>query len=205
MHGHTHCTDWPIPVHNAPAVNWDAPVLKIFHVFQVVATGAYYPKLEFENHKNQHFSWLLRSEHVLKDKYFGISQDKLVWACLILSRTNLTIWDWYALAWFKAAFSWQRECCALFSFTYSLSISVQYDNSTTPLKIFKLRQTQHNSNIISYQTYPVIVFDLEVHNMPRDTCQWLRHLILTTQSIILPVKVKLGVIYIKIANVCSVC
>ena len=41
--------------------------------------------------------------------------------------------------------------------------------------------------------------------MPRDTCQWLRHLILTTQSIILPVKVKLGVLYIKIANVCSVC
>ena len=48
------------PIHNAPAVNWDAPVVEKFHVFQVVATGAYYPKLEFENYKNQYFSWLLR-------------------------------------------------------------------------------------------------------------------------------------------------
>ena len=41
--------------------------------------------------------------------------------------------------------------------------------------------------------------------MPRDTCQWLRHLILTTQSIILPVKVKLDVIYINFIDVCSEC
>ena len=55
-------------------------------MLQVVTTGAYYPpvattwsrnigfcdshnmlkmaKLEFENHKNQYFSWLLRSEQV---------------------------------------------------------------------------------------------------------------------------------------------
>ena len=32
-----------------------APVVKIFHVFQVVATGAYYQKLEFENHKKTIF------------------------------------------------------------------------------------------------------------------------------------------------------
>ena len=51
------------PLHNAP-------VVKIFQVFQVVATGAYYLKLEFENHKNQYFSWLLRSEHV-KTNIFG--------------------------------------------------------------------------------------------------------------------------------------
>ena len=61
---------------NGPVVNQDAPVLKIFHVFQVVATGAYYPKLEFENHKNQHFSWLLKSEHV-KTNIFGNRVTKL--------------------------------------------------------------------------------------------------------------------------------
>ena len=48
-------------------------------MLQVVATGAYYPpvatyntghimlkmaELEFENHKNQYFSWMLRSEQV---------------------------------------------------------------------------------------------------------------------------------------------
>ena len=49
------------PLHNGPAVNKDAPVFKIFHVFQVVATGASNPILEFENHKNQYFSWLLKS------------------------------------------------------------------------------------------------------------------------------------------------
>ena len=37
---------WEPTVHNGPAVNQDAPVVKIFHVFQIVATGAYYPKLE---------------------------------------------------------------------------------------------------------------------------------------------------------------
>ena len=64
-------------MHIAPAVNQDAPVVKIFHVFQVVATGAYYPKLEFENHKNQYFSWLLnRSEHV-KTNIFGNRMTKL--------------------------------------------------------------------------------------------------------------------------------
>ena len=49
-----------------------------------------------------------------------------------------------------------------------------------------------------------MVFVLEAkNNMLRDTCQWLRHLILTTQSIILPVRVKLGVIYIKIIKNCK--
>ena len=43
-------------------------------MLRVVATGVYYhpvattrsilAKLEFENHKNQYFSWLLRSEQV---------------------------------------------------------------------------------------------------------------------------------------------
>ena len=33
-------------------------------------------KLEFENHKNQHFSWLLRSEHV-KTNIFGNRMTKL--------------------------------------------------------------------------------------------------------------------------------
>ena len=61
---------------NGPAVNWDAPVVKIFHVFQVIARGAYYPKLEFENHKNQYFSWLLRSKHV-KTNIFGNCMTKL--------------------------------------------------------------------------------------------------------------------------------
>ena len=42
-------------MHNGPAVNQDAPVVKIFHVNQEVATGAYYPKLEFENHKKTIF------------------------------------------------------------------------------------------------------------------------------------------------------
>ena len=41
-----------------------------------IATGAYYPKLEFENHKNQYFSWLLRSEHV-KTNIFGNRMTKL--------------------------------------------------------------------------------------------------------------------------------
>ena len=65
-----------VAMHNAPAVNQDAPVVKIFHVFQVIATGAYYPKLEFENHKNQYFSWLLRSEHV-ETNIFGNRMTKL--------------------------------------------------------------------------------------------------------------------------------
>ena len=64
------------PLHNGPAVNKDGPVFKIFHVFQVVATGAYYPKLELESHKNQYFSWLLRSEHV-KTNIFGNRMTKL--------------------------------------------------------------------------------------------------------------------------------
>ena len=63
-------------LHNAPAVNWDAPVVKIFHAFQVIATGAYYPYLEFENHKNQYFLWLLRSEHV-ETNIFGNRMSKL--------------------------------------------------------------------------------------------------------------------------------
>ena len=66
----------PHKVNNAPAVNKDTPVVKIFHVFQVIATGAYCPKLEFENHKNQYFSWLLRSEHV-KTNIFGNRMTKL--------------------------------------------------------------------------------------------------------------------------------
>ena len=72
-------------LHNATAVNYDALVVKSFHVFEVVATGAYYPKLEFENHKNQYFSWLLRSEH-LKTNIFGNRM------------TKLTIQDWSKLA-----------------------------------------------------------------------------------------------------------
>ena len=64
------------PTHNASAVNWDAPAVEQFHVFQVVATGAYYPKVEFENHKNQYFSWLLRSEQV-KTNIFGNRTTKL--------------------------------------------------------------------------------------------------------------------------------
>ena len=53
-------------------------MVKIFHLFQVVATGAYYPKLEFENHKKkQYFSWLLRSERGKRDKYFWKSHDKI--------------------------------------------------------------------------------------------------------------------------------
>ena len=47
-----------------------------FHVFQLVATGAYYPKLEFEKHKNQHFSWLLSSEHVKRNIFFGYPGKK---------------------------------------------------------------------------------------------------------------------------------
>ena len=60
---------WPCPEHNAPAVSLDALVVKISQVFEVVATGAYYPKLEFENHKIQYFSWLLREafKNVLAD------------------------------------------------------------------------------------------------------------------------------------------
>ena len=58
-------------------------------MLQVVSTGAlsscsYYPehillkmaKLEFENYKNQYFSWLLRSEHV-KTNIFGNRMTKL--------------------------------------------------------------------------------------------------------------------------------
>ena len=61
-------------------------------MLQVVATVAYHPpvattlssehimlkmaKLEFENHKNQYFSWLLRSEHV-KINIFGNCMTKL--------------------------------------------------------------------------------------------------------------------------------
>ena len=63
-------------LHNATAVNYDALVVKSFHVFEVVATGAYYPKLEFENHKNQYFSWLFRSEHV-RTNIFGNRMTKL--------------------------------------------------------------------------------------------------------------------------------
>ena len=63
-------------LHNALAVNLDTPVVKIFHVFQVIATGAYYPKSEFEKHKNQYFSRLLRSEHV-KTNIFGNRMTKL--------------------------------------------------------------------------------------------------------------------------------
>ena len=63
-------------MHNGPAVNQDAPVVKIFHVNQEVATGAYCPKLEFENPKKQYFSWLLRSEHI-KTNIFGNLMTKL--------------------------------------------------------------------------------------------------------------------------------
>ena len=67
---------WPCPVHNAPAVSLDALVVKISLVFQAVATGAYYPKLAFENHKIQYVSWLLRSDHV-KTNIFGNRMTKL--------------------------------------------------------------------------------------------------------------------------------
>ena len=63
-------------MHSGPAVNQDTPVVKIFHVFWAVATGAYYPKLEFENHKNQYFSWLLRSEYI-ETNIFGNRMSKL--------------------------------------------------------------------------------------------------------------------------------
>ena len=63
-------------LHNGPAVNYDALVVKIFHIFQEFAKAAYYPKLEFENRKNQNFSWLLRSEHV-KTNIFGNRMTKL--------------------------------------------------------------------------------------------------------------------------------
>ena len=59
-------------------------------MLRVVATEAYYPpvakkehillkkaKLEFENHKNQYISWLLRSEHV-KTNIFGNRMTKLI-------------------------------------------------------------------------------------------------------------------------------
>ena len=46
------------------------------NMLRVVATGAYYPKLEFENHRNRYFSWLLRSEHV-KTNIFGNRMTKL--------------------------------------------------------------------------------------------------------------------------------
>ena len=72
-------------------------------MLQVVATGAYYPpvattlsilcsKLEFENHKNQYFSWLLRSERV-KTNIFGNRM------------ANSTFYDWSELVRFKATFT----------------------------------------------------------------------------------------------------
>ena len=58
-------------------------------MLHVVTTGAYYPpvvttwkimlkmaKLEFENHKNQYFSWLLKSEQV-KTNIFENRMTKL--------------------------------------------------------------------------------------------------------------------------------
>ena len=131
----------------------------------------------------------------------------------------------------KSLHSFETSCCwyqkwlliaslhnapAVFHILLHLLIHCALRYSLTTLLPLKKLSTQVELNnkpniwwikfcITSYQTYPVIVFNLEVQNMPRDTCQWLRHLILTTQSIILPVRVKLGVIYIKIVNVCSVC
>ena len=50
-----------------------------------------------------------------------------------------------------------------------------------------------------------MVSALEVFDMPQDTCQRLKHLISTRQPIILPTKVKVGVKYFNIVDVCSVC
>ena len=81
-------------------------------------------------------------------------------------------------------------------------LRVQFENSTPPLETFNANAKMiYNlyslfcNFIVSNQTYPVIVFVLKVRNILRDICQSLRHLILTTQLIILPIiKVKLGVI-----------
>ena len=59
--------------------------------------------------------------------------------------------------------------------------------------------------VVRYHIHPFMVFVLEVNNLLRDTCQWLRHLMPIRQSIILPIKVELGVIYNNTVDVCSVC
>ena len=64
------------PLHNGPAVNQDAPVVKIFLVNSEVATGAYCPKLEFENHKKNNISLGCLDLNTL-DKYFWKSHDKI--------------------------------------------------------------------------------------------------------------------------------
>ena len=69
----------------------------------------------------------------------------------------------------------------------------------------KLERMEHIGNFVRHYIHPIMVFVLEVNNIVRDTCQWLSHLMTISQSIILPIKVKLDVIYINIVHVCSVC
>ena len=69
----------------------------------------------------------------------------------------------------------------------------------------KLERMEQRRNFVRHYIHPIMVFVLEVNNIVRDTCQWLSHLMTISQSIILPIKVKLDVIYINIVHVCSVC
>ena len=61
------------------------------------------------------------------------------------------------------------------------------------------------SIVVTYNIHPVMVLILEVYYIVLYTSQWLRYLISIIQSIMLPVKVKVGVIYINIVVVSSVC
>ena len=47
-------------------------------------------KLEFENHKNQYFSWLLRSEH-FKINIFGNRMTKLTGGITLMSMNMMTM------------------------------------------------------------------------------------------------------------------
>ena len=61
-------------------------------MLQVVAMEAYYPLVEFENHKYWYFSCLLEPKHV-RTNLFGNRQNiqfKMVLACSILSDSYLT-------------------------------------------------------------------------------------------------------------------
>ena len=72
------CIDEPY-VRNLKSTQLNSSILLCpiyFPPLSVVATGTYYPKLEFENHKNQYFSWLLRYEHV-KTNIFGNRMTKI--------------------------------------------------------------------------------------------------------------------------------
>ena len=63
-------------LHNTPAVNSNAPVVKISHVFQVVATGAHHLKLEFENHKKKNnISFGCLDPNTLRQIFLEISRQ----------------------------------------------------------------------------------------------------------------------------------